>query len=164
MAVAAYFSDGPNTKPIIGSTIDLSFTSTSSASTYTRNAAVTTSAAGNKLSTYTSLTLLAELQGNTGGTLDIVIEGTPDGGTTWVELLRFAQIAAGAAVARYVVTLSRASESSGIVTTGVSASSIVLAANTKVGGDWTDQLRVKYFTGAGTTLGKAQVLKGYLNP
>src|SRR5262249_6183355 len=49
------------------------------------------------LGAYKSLSIFSMLQGATGGTLDVYLQYSPDGGTTWVDYAHFPQVAAGAA-------------------------------------------------------------------
>src|SRR5689334_17899535 len=43
---------------------------------------------------FKAITIIATVTGGTGGTLDAVIEHSPDGGTTWYEYWHIAQVAA----------------------------------------------------------------------
>lgn len=135
--------------------VNLSFTSRSSAGT-TAGAAVT------DLGGYHSMSIYAVLQGATGGTLDIYLQGSPDGGTTWVDYAHFAQLAAGAAAIYRLWTVSRSAQQTSIATVGTGTSP-ALTANSIVGGEWTDMLRVVQVAGSGTSAGAAQVLKLFLS-
>lgn len=135
--------------------IDLSFTSRSSAGT-TAGTAVT------DLGGYRSMTIYAALQGATGGTLDIYLQVSPDGGTTWVDYAHFAQLAGGAAAIYRVWTVSRSAQQTSIATVGTGTSP-ALTANSVVGGEWTDQMRVVHVAGAGTSSGAVQTIKLFLS-
>jgi hypothetical protein len=137
-------------------TVDLSFTSPSSATT-----TAFTPATG--LGGYRSMAVYAALQGGTGGTLDVYVQISPDGGTTWVDYAHFAQLAAGAAQVFRLFTVSKAGQQTAIATVGTGTSP-ALAASTVVGGDWGDRLRVVAVAGAGTTAGAAQTIKCVLTP
>lgn len=136
-------------------TIDLSFTSRSDAGT-------TAGTATTDLGRYRSMLVYASLQGATGGTLDVYLQGSPDGGTTWVDLVHFAQLAAGAAALYRVCAISKAGQQTTLTAVGT-GSSPALAAGTVVGGDWGDRLRVVHTAGAGTSAGAAQTIKCVLS-
>lgn len=106
------------------------------------------------LGDYESMAVYASLAGPTGGTLDVYIQFSPDGGTTWVDYAHFAQQAAAAAANYKVFTVSRASQQTTVQTVGINASP-ALAANTVVGGTWGDRLRVVTVSGVGTSAGVA---------
>jgi hypothetical protein len=44
-----------------------------------------------------AIDVLAVIQGATGGTLDLYLQTSPDGGTTWIDYVHFTQLAAAAA-------------------------------------------------------------------
>lgn len=139
--------------------VDLSFTSVNTATT-TALTAVT------DLGGYQSMQIFAILTGATGGTLDIYLQGSLDGGTTWVDYAHFPQIAAGAAAIKRVWSVSRAAQQTTLATVGsgsVGTPGVALAANTIIGGEWTDRLRVVAVSGAGTSAGAAQTLLLFLS-
>lgn len=105
-----------------------------------------------------SLIIYANLTGATGGTLDVYLQVSPDGGTTWVDYAHFTQIAAGAAAIHRVWTVTRRAQQTSIVTVGTGTSP-ALAAHTIIGGEFGDRMRVVYVAGAGTSAGAAQVIK-----
>lgn len=142
--------DGTTYKPVTNLTFNLTFTSGNSAGTFDP----TVSRTG--LGPYDSITIYAALTGNTGGTLDVYIQYSPDGGTTWVDLIHFPQIAA-AGSGKYVVTLSRGTQATSITAVGTGTSP-ALAANTVIPGDFGDRLRVVYTNGAGTSAGASQTI------
>jgi hypothetical protein len=109
------------------------------------------------LGIYESLNIAATIQGATGGTLDLYLQTSPDGGTTWVDYIHFAQLAAAAAQSTKVVTVSCGVQSTGItaVGTGLTPS---LAASTVVGGAFGDRMRLVAVSGAGTTVGAVQTI------
>jgi hypothetical protein len=109
---------------------------------------------------FRSMTIYANIQGATGGTLDIYLQFSPDGGTTWVDWGHFPQLTAGASGIQRVGTFSRVSPQNTLtplVTVG-SATSPALAANNFVGGDWGDRLRTLLIAGTGTTAGTTQTI------
>ena len=113
------------------------------------------------LEAFKSLTFYCVLTGATGGTLDIYIQWSPDLGTTWVDYAHFAQLADGAAAIKRFFSVSRYGQQTTVtaVGSGTTASpGVALAANTVLGGDFGDRLRVVYVAGGGTSAGAAQII------
>jgi hypothetical protein len=104
------------------------------------------------------LTIVAELTGITGGTLDVHIQDSPDG-VTWYDYLHFAQLAAGAAAVKVVYTPALPNA---IVTIGKSVDPAtpapVLAAAAFRGGHPFRYLRSVAIAGAGASAGVAQTI------
>jgi len=103
------------------------------------------------------LSIFSTLQGATGGTLDVYIQYSPDGGTTWVDYAHFPQLAAGAGATSRVWSASKNAQQTTLTSVGTGASP-ALGANTIVGGDWGDRLRVVAVAGASTSAGALQTL------
>lgn len=103
------------------------------------------------------LTIVATLAGATGGTLDVYLQTSFDGGTTWYDMAHFPQLAAGAASSVRVWHLSREQVQSTLTTIG-SGTSPALAANSVVN-YWGDQIRALYVAGASTSAGAAVDIK-----
>jgi hypothetical protein len=106
---------------------------------------------------YRSLVVEAVLQGATGGTLDVYLQVTYDGGATWTDYAHFAQLAAGAAAIRHKFAVCRDVEKLTIVTPG-KGTSPTLTVNTVVGGDWGSAMRMLFVAGASTSAGAAQTV------
>jgi hypothetical protein len=85
-------------------------------------------------------------------TLDVYIQASPDGGTTWRDFAHTAQITTSN-VNQFVQLTGQAAGA----TTGLAASDAALAANTVVQGPWGDRLRVKYVFVAGGSSGSYTV-------
>jgi hypothetical protein len=104
------------------------------------------------------ITIVAELVGITGGTLDVTIQDSPDG-VVWYDYVHFAQLAAGAAAIKtsYTPALPNA-----IVTIGKSVDPAtpvpVLAAASFRGGHPFRYLRSVAIAGAGASAGAAQTI------
>lgn len=103
-----------------------------------------------------ALTINATLTGATGGTLNVIVETSPNG-TDWYELVSFAQLSAAAAAVQKSVA---------ILVDGVIAArgknqttAVVLAAGTAFGGQWYDRLRVRYIAGTSTSAGAVQAIE-----
>jgi len=110
------------------------------------------------LAQYRSLHIEATIQGGGGGTLDLYLQVTYDNGTTWWDYAHFAQLAAAAAQITRLITVSRQGNSGAapvVVGTGLTPA---LAANTVVGGDFGQGLRLVAVAGAGTNAGAAQTI------
>ena len=128
---------------------DLSYTSADAAGTV-----VGTTITG--LDAFKSLFIYAALTGPTGGTLDVYLQVSPDRGTTWVDYAHYVQIAAGAAVAKKVFTVSRYGQQTTVTATGAGTTAspgVALAANTVVGGEFGDRMRLISVTGVGASAG-----------
>lgn len=100
---------------------------------------------------FSGYTFLADLQGATGGTLDVVIEHSPDG-VNFYEFAHFAQLAAGAALSS--LTVVKVPTTSVLFTVGKNlTTTTTLAASTVIAPPYFDTWRVRYVAGAGTSAG-----------
>lgn len=102
------------------------------------------------LERYERITIDLDVQGATGGTLDIVVQRYAGG--QWRDWFRLAQLAAGASAAHYTYTpaANQAATAVGVGTTPV------IAANTWLGGYQGGRLRFLFVAGAGTSAGASQ--------
>lgn len=148
--------DGTNVSPVIPTVVDLSATSPSSATTSAQPPST-------GLGPYKSMLIYTELQGATGGTLDVYLQVSPDNGTTWVDYAHFPQLAAAAAATKRLWSVSKHAQQTTLTTVGTGTNP-ALAANSIVGGEFGDRIRVVFVSGSGTTLGAAQVIKLILSP
>lgn len=105
-----------------------------------------------------ALTIVATILGATGGTLDVYVQTSFDGGTTWLDFAHFPQLAAAAASTIRVWHVNR-DTAVGTLTTIGSGTFPALAVNTILGGAWGDTFRVVYVAGASTSAGAAQTVK-----
>jgi hypothetical protein len=105
-----------------------------------------------------SLTIIGELAGATGGTLDVYLQTSFDEGTTWYDFAHFTQLAAGAAAIKHAWHVSRASERTTITTVGKDGTP-ALAAGTILSGGWGNMMRHVFVAGASTSAGAAQTIK-----
>lgn len=116
-----------------------------------------------ELNQFDAICIVATLAGATGGTLDVYLQACVDDlGTNWVDYAHFPQLAAGAASSTKVWTVSRAAQQATLTTVGTgtaTTASVALAANTIVGGEFGDRLRVVLVAGAGTSGGTAVVIR-----
>lgn len=105
------------------------------------------------------VTVVATLQGITGGTLDVYIQDSPDG-VTWYDLVHFPQLAAAAAKVTYAYnpTLSNAIITIGNPTVDPATPAPALAANSMRGGHPMSFLRAVAVAGAGASAGVAQTI------
>jgi len=101
-----------------------------------------------------ALDVFAELVGATGGTLDVYLQVSPDGGLNWTEAIHFPQLAAGGGAVKYQAPISLFTN---ITTPVVVGKNLVpaLAANTVVNGAYSDRCRLLMVAGGGTSAGAA---------
>lgn len=104
-----------------------------------------------------SLTIVATLQGATGGPLDVYLQTSYDGGTTWVDFCHFPQLAAAAASSVRIWHVTRNLAQTTLTTVG-SGTSPAIAANAIVGGCWGNHLRLLFVAGALTSAGAVQTI------
>jgi hypothetical protein len=104
-----------------------------------------------------SITIIGELVGATGGTLDVYLQTSYDG-TTYYDFAHFTQLADGGAAVKYAWHVSRVSERTTITTLG-SGTTPVLTAGVIMAGGWGNQMRVLFVAGAGTSAGAAQTVR-----
>lgn len=96
-------------------------------------------------------------RGATGGTTCITLQCSHDGGQTWFDWYRSADIAAGAAATTFKVTDSYGDESQTTIGTGTaSAATPALAKGTVSPGIWGKKMRAVFETGAGVSVGASQ--------
>jgi hypothetical protein len=106
----------------------------------------------NMLGGWSALDVYAIIAGNTGGTLDVYLQTSPDG-VTWFDWFHYAQLAAGAAASAKVL---RAVRPGAAITQPVTIGNGLfpaLAANTATGADWGVAMRIVAVSGAGSTVG-----------
>ena len=101
-----------------------------------------------------ALDIVADLVGATGGTLDVFIQTSPDGGPNWYDAIHFPQLAAGAAAIKFRAPISLFTN---LVAPGIVGKNLLpaLAANTVVNGAFGDRCRLVMVASGGTTLGAA---------
>lgn len=108
-----------------------------------------------------SLTIVATLAGATGGTLDVYLQTSFDGGTTWYDMAHFPQLAAAAPSSVRVWKIGRIEQVTTLTTIGsgtTAAPGVALAANTVLP-VWGDRIRAVYVAGALTSAGAAVDIK-----
>lgn len=146
---------GNNADPIIlgasTGTLTITGTTPSAPSTAVVGSAIT------GLGTFESLDIVATIQGATGGVLDLYLQTSPDGGTTWVDYIHFTQLTVAQASSTKRTTVSHGVQSAAItaVGTGLTPS---LTAGTVVGGAFGDRMRLVAVAGASTTAGAVQTI------
>ena len=101
-----------------------------------------------------ALAIAADLVGATGGTLDVFVQISPDGGTNWYDMVHFAQLAGGAAATKLFAPVSLFTNITTPVVVGKNLTPL-LATNTVVNGAFSDRCRLVFVAGAGTTVGAA---------
>jgi hypothetical protein len=110
------------------------------------------------LARYDWITVEADLQGATGGTLDVYVQRKL-ATNLWRDWIHFTQLAAGGAAVKYS---AQPQPDTAIIVVGGgtdAAPGVALAANTSVGGHPGDTLRLVFVAGAGTSAGAAQTVR-----
>lgn len=110
------------------------------------------------LDAFEAMKIVTIFQGATGGTLDIYLQMCDDqDGSTWVDYAHFTQIAAGAASATSLYSVTRQTERLTAIAVAV-GDTPALAAGTVLGGEFGAKMRVVMVAGAGTSAGTAQTI------
>lgn len=99
-----------------------------------------------------SILIVASLVGVTGGTLDVYLQVAPNEADVWVDVAHFAQLAGGASAIIRSFALSRSGQVTTLATVGMNGTP-ALAANTVLGGDFGERMRVVTVTGTGVSQG-----------
>jgi len=108
------------------------------------------------LGDYDAVTVILEVVGATGGTLDLVLESAWGTESTWYSLYRVPQLAADAAAAVYKFTVSLGNTVNAV---GKNGNVTTLTASTPAAGHWGDQIRLYATAGASTSAGAVIVCK-----
>jgi hypothetical protein len=103
--------------------------------------------------------VIAEITGATGGTLNVYLQGTSDGGTSWYDMIAWPQAAAGAAAKYYKSPLSLATTTSVPIQVGKNLVPALTGTVTVVNGAWTDRVRLIFVAGSGTSAGAVVVVR-----
>lgn len=136
--------------------LDMSATPSAVAVTTTVSATIT------GLSKATAVTIIAKNQGITGGTLDLTLQDSPDGGTTWFDFWHLPQLAAGAS-SNVLAYNPGINDSVTAIGQGTAATpGVVLAAGSKRGGHPFDAMRLVMTTGPGVSANALQTVKAYV--
>jgi hypothetical protein len=99
-----------------------------------------------------SMIILADLVGVTGGTLDVYLQVAPKEADIWMDYAHFTQLGAGAAAITRAWSVTRFAQVTSVAT--VARGDVpALAANTILGGDFGERMRVITVTGGGVSAG-----------
>lgn len=112
--------------------------------------------AAGQLDDYAALVFVAELQGATGGVLDVFIQNWFN--DTWYDFAHYNQLAAGAAATILAFSVSSANQTNTHTVVGKNLVPL-LAAGSVIAGAWGDRFRLVMKAGAGTTLGAPVTVK-----
>jgi hypothetical protein len=126
--------------------------------TATSPASATTAAATESfknLPRFDWLVIDADLQGATGGTLDVYLQRKAPGTDQWYDYAHYAQLTAGGAAVSYTI---QPLAIQGITTVG-KGTSPALVAGTCTGGHPGEEMRILFTAGAGTSAGAAQTIR-----
>jgi hypothetical protein len=110
------------------------------------------------LDDFEAVEVAADITAATGGTLDVYLQTSPDGGTSWYDIVHFPQAAGGSGQKFYRAPLSLATTTATAVQVGKNLVP-ALAAATVVNGAFTDRCRLVMVAGAGTSAGGAVVVR-----
>lgn len=102
------------------------------------------------LDDYESVNFVAEITPNAGGTLDVYVQLSPNGGSKWFDVIHFTQVAGGGSTQRQSAPLSQATNTVNTTTIGVNLFPS-LTAGTVVNGAFLDRCRLVMVSGAGTS-------------
>lgn len=151
---------------IVKDNIDLGGTSPAAATT--PNATVGTpngASNGQALNRFSNCTFYATLAGATGGTLDVVVQSSVNGGLAggWYDVIHFPQLAAAAASVAYVISIGRSPVAPSATSPPIVVNKVdltpALPVNTSIPNGMGNALRVIYVAGVGTSAGAAQAVK-----
>lgn len=108
------------------------------------------------MSDYDAVDVVAEFAGATGGTLDVYVQGSPDDGRNWYDIIHFAQAAAASGDKIYQAPLSNATTTTQPFVVGKNLNPALAAGTLSVvNGAFSDRMRLVFVAGSGTTLGTA---------
>ena len=112
---------------------------------------------------YESIGIDVDLQGATGGTLDVYIQQSPDQGLTWYDVVHFPQLAAGAPPVSYSAPISQATNTAQTILVGKNLAPALGLVSGIVGavvnGAFSDRMRLVMVAGAGTSAGAPVVVR-----
>jgi hypothetical protein len=110
------------------------------------------------LDEFEAVDVTAELAGATGGTLDVYVQTSPDGGGTWYDAIHFPQLLSGASAVKYKAPVSLACATTAPSQVGKNGTPVL--ANAKVvGGAFSDRMRLVMVAGVGTTAGAPLIVR-----
>jgi|ERR1019366_8885937 hypothetical protein len=111
------------------------------------------------LEDYESGSAIFDVAANTsGGTLSCVLQTSPDGGRTWADFIRAPTIANAHAAIIYSAPFSLAVTTTAPIAVG-EGTTPALAANTIVGGAFSDRMRLVMIAGTGASSGVAILVR-----
>ncbi len=111
------------------------------------------------MSDYDAVDIVADLVGATGGTLNVYVQGSPDDGRNWYDIVAFKQLAPGASAVSYQAPISNAVATTAPSVVGKNLTPALSPGSTGavVNGAFSDRMRLVMVAGSGTSAG-AQVL------
>lgn len=107
------------------------------------------------LDAFSEITVLMTLQGATGGTLNVTLQTSNDGGTSWQDWFRSADILAAAAASTTVVSRPSVVAAPVVIGQGLTPALAKGTVRPGVVGRW---MRVVFEAGAGMSAGAAQII------
>jgi hypothetical protein len=111
---------------------------------------------------YESIDVDAEINANTGGTLAVYLQTSPDGGISWYDVIAWQIAPAASGVKFFRSPLSQATTTSTTVQVGKNLSPALASTTTTstvVNGAFSDRCRLVMVSGSGTSVGGAVVVR-----
>jgi hypothetical protein len=101
-------------------------------------------------STMNAMLVVADLIGLTGGTLDVYLQDSFDGGTTWMDCAHFTQVTAGGTV-KEAAGIQQAKANTAIGIGNLASPGVALAAANLRSAPWATLMRIVAVSGSGTS-------------
>jgi hypothetical protein len=96
--------------------------------------------------------------GATGGTLDVYVQTSPDGGLSWFDIIHFVQLAGGGPAVKYSSPISQSTTTAVPTVVGKNLAP-ALSAAAVVNGAFSDRMRLVMVAGSGTSVGAAVIVR-----
>jgi hypothetical protein len=110
------------------------------------------------LDDYDAIGIDVDLQGATGGTLDVYLQQSPDQGVNWYDIVHWPQLLAAASPIRYGSPISQSTTTTAPTVIGKNLTP-ALAAGAVVNGAFSDRMRLVMVAGSGTSAGAPVVVR-----
>ena len=107
---------------------------------------------------YDSIGVIAELVGATGGTLDVYLQTSPDGGLNWYDIIHWIQLAGGGGAVKYSSPISQSTATSAPLAVGKNLAP-ALSAGGVVNGAFSDRMRLVMVAGTSTSVGASVIVR-----
>jgi hypothetical protein len=111
------------------------------------------------LDDFDAVDVVAEITGGTGGTIDVYVQTSSDGGANWYDIIHFPQVAGGAGPTFSRAPLSLSTATANAVVVGKNLTPALTTSPGVVNGAFTDRCRLVMVAGAGTSVGATVVVR-----